>query len=104
MRESLADVAWLQDCVRRVVAERGRLAAALGELDFLRVYPSEGNFLYVEVTRGDARELRARLVERGISVRHFGGPPRVVQGLRITVGKPEHTDALVAALRELAPS
>jgi histidinol-phosphate aminotransferase len=104
VRESLSDVDWLRDCVRRVVAERARLAAALAELDFLRVYPSEGNFLYVEVTRGDARELRARLVQRGISVRHFGGPPRVVQGLRITVGKPEHTDALVAALRELAPS
>ncbi|HWP28334.1 MAG TPA: histidinol-phosphate transaminase [Chloroflexota bacterium] len=101
VRAALADVAYLHDCVRRVVAERERLAAALREFDFLRVYPSEGNFLYVEVTRGGAHALRERLVEQGISVRHFGGPPRIVQGLRITVGKPEHTDALVAALRAL---
>jgi histidinol-phosphate aminotransferase len=105
VRESLQDLPYLQDCVRRIVAERGRLAAALAEFDFLRVYPSEGNFLYAEVTRGDARELRERLVvEHGISLRHFGGPPRIVQGLRITVGKPEHTDLLVAALRAVAPS
>jgi histidinol-phosphate aminotransferase len=99
VRAALEDVGYLHDCVRRVVAERTRLAAALGEFDFLRVYPSEGNFLYVDVTRGSARELREYLAAQGVAVRHFGGPPRIVQGLRITVGKPEHTDALVAALR-----
>jgi histidinol-phosphate aminotransferase len=103
VRESLADVEYLHDCVRKVVAERARMAAALGELDFLKVYPSEGNFLYVEVTRGDAATITAQLAEHGVAVRHFGGPPRIVQGLRITVGKPEHTDALVAALRAVAP-
>jgi len=104
VRESLADVEYLHDCVRKVVAERPRMAAALAELDFLKVYPSEGNFLYVEVTRGDAATITRQLAERGVAVRHFGGPPRIVQGLRITVGKPEHTDALVAALRAVAPA
>jgi histidinol-phosphate aminotransferase len=104
VRESLADVEYLHDCVRKVVAERPRMAAALAELDFLKVYPSEGNFLYVEVTRGDAATITRQLAEQGVAVRHFGGPPRIVQGLRITVGMPEHTDALVAALRAVAPA
>lgn len=103
VQASLADVDYLRDCVDKIVAERPRLAAALAELDFLRVYPSEGNFIYVEVTRGDARTIRERLVDEGISVRHFGGPPRIVQGMRITVGRPEHTDALIAALKKVAP-
>lgn len=103
IRESLKDVAYLHDCVRRVVAERARMMAALREFDFLRVYPSEGNFIYVEVTRGDARTLRDRLAEQGVAVRHFAGPPRIVQGLRITVGRPEHTEMLVAALAKAAP-
>ncbi len=104
VRESLTDVEYLRDCVRKVVAERARMAAALSRLDFLKVYPSEGNFLYVEVTRGDAATITRQLAEHGVAVRHFGGPPRIVQGLRITVGKPEHTDALVAALRAVAPA
>jgi histidinol-phosphate aminotransferase len=104
IQAALDDIAYIQDCVRRVTTERARMAAALAQFDFLRVYPSEGNFLYVEVTRGAARTLRERLVvEHGISLRHFGGPPRIAQGLRITVGKPEHTDALVAGLRAIAP-
>ncbi len=101
IRESLKDLAYLQECVRKVVAERARMAAALRELDFLRVYPSAGNFLYVEVTRGDARTIREQLADQGVAVRHFGGPRRIVQGLRITVGKPEHTDMLMAALLNL---
>ena len=105
VRAALADAEYYRDCIRRILAERARMAEALAGLDFLRVYPSEGNFLYVEVTRGSAREIRERLVvDHGISLRHFGGPPRIVQGLRITVGKPEHTDALVAALHAVAPA
>jgi histidinol-phosphate aminotransferase len=101
VRASLEDVGYLHDCVRKITAERARLASALGEFDFLHVYPSEGNFIYVEVTRGDAREVREHLAAQGVAVRHFGGPPRIAQGLRITVGRPEHTDALVAALRTM---
>jgi histidinol-phosphate aminotransferase len=105
VRESLMDLDYVQGCVRKIVAERARMAAALAEFDWLRVYPSEGNFLYVEVTRGSAAAIRERLVvEHGISLRHFGGPPRIVQGLRITVGKPEHTDLLVQGLRAVAPA
>jgi histidinol-phosphate aminotransferase len=104
VRESLADVGYLRDCVDKVVAERARMAAQLAALDFLKLYPSEGNFLYLEVTRGDAATITRQLAEQGVAVRHFRGPARIAQGLRITVGKPEHTDALVAALRAVAPA
>ncbi|MBX5492054.1 MAG: histidinol-phosphate transaminase [Chloroflexi bacterium] len=103
VQAALDDLAYLQNTVERVKRERERLASLLHQIDYLRVYPSAGNFLYVEVTRGSAARLRARLVQRGISVRHFAAPERIVQGLRITVGTPEHTDRLVAALRDLSP-
>lgn len=103
VQTSLADLGYLHQTIERVKTERDRLARLLGSIDYLKVYPSAGNFIYVEVTRGSAARLRARLVQRGISVRHFAAPERIVQGLRITVGKPEHTDLLIAALRELQP-
>jgi histidinol-phosphate aminotransferase len=104
VRESLADVDWLRECNRKVVAERARMAEKLSAMDFLKVYPSAGNFLYVEVTRGDAATMTRQLAKRGVAVRYFAGPPRIANSLRITVGKPEHTDALIAALAEIRPA
>ena len=41
------------------------------------------------------------LLKKGILVRHFDNP--LLRGcIRISVGKPEHTDALLAALQEFA--
>jgi len=63
----------------------------------LAVFPSETNFLLVRVTPEfglSAVELYEALKERGILVRLFAG----LEAIRITVGKPEHTDALLKAI------
>lgn len=97
---SLEDVPTLQERVAAIVAERERLRQRLTELPWLRPYPSQANFLLCEVTGLAAAEVRARLQERGILVRHFD-LPAVRNCLRISVGKPEHTDRLMAALSEI---
>ncbi len=55
-------------------------------------YPSESNFLYVNVGR-DGRQVFESLVRQGVIVRHFEGP-----WLRITIGLPEENTRCVAAL------
>ncbi len=101
MRESLADRDYLMDVVRRIVAERDRLLRDLAALPILRPHPSRSNFVLCDVVGMDARELRAQLVERGILVRHYD-TPRLRNALRISVGRPEQNDVLLAALSELA--
>jgi len=54
------------------------------------------------VLRGNAREVFLRLQQKGILVRYFE-IPLLENSIRITVGKPEHTDALLRALREIQP-
>jgi histidinol-phosphate aminotransferase len=49
------------------------------------------------VSRGDARKIKRGLDSKGIFVRHFD-TPLLRNMLRISVGKPEHTDALIEAL------
>ncbi len=44
--------------------------------------------------------MQQKLQDRGILVRYFD-QPLVTNCLRISVGKPEHTDALIKALREI---
>ncbi len=101
--ESLADIQCLQDYVGRIISERERLYKQLQGLGFLHPYPSQANFILCRVVEGDARRMHQQLRQRGIFVRHFD-TPLLGDALRISVGKPEHTDALIRALQEIHSS
>ena len=98
---ALEDRAYHQDIVRKTRAERARLEAALGALG-LRWPASQANFLLCDV--GDEAEAVYRTLKRdGILVRWWD-TPELATRLRITVGKPEENDRLVAALKLLLGS
>jgi histidinol-phosphate aminotransferase len=98
--ESLRDVDYLMERVKAIVAERERLFEELKKLEWLKSYPSQANFIFCSVLKGKASELRQKLETRGILVRYFD-LPRLENSLRISVGKPEHTDILIKALQEI---
>jgi len=100
VQESLQDINNLMDRVKDIITERERLFDRLEEIDWLKPYPSKANFIFCSVLRGKASTLHQRLREKGIMVRYFD-QPLVQNGVRISVGKPEHTDALIKTLREL---
>src|SRR5690242_19385063 len=86
----------LEEQTRAIVAERGRLEAALDRIGVAR-FPSAANFVLVRVK--DAPRAFGRLRERGILVRHFhGSHPLLEHCLRLTVGTPQENDRLVEAL------
>ncbi len=97
---SLEDLPTLQDNLGQLIAERARLGAALNELNFLRVYPSSANFLLCRVLDRNARQLKLALEQHGILVRYFD-KPGLRDCIRISVGKPEQTEALLAALKNM---
>ena len=89
------------DMERRVaslIEERGRLFAALSELDGVTVFPSGANFLLFRV-RGDGRAVWKSLLSRGVLIRDFSRWPRLDECLRVTVGTPSENDAFLDALR-----
>lgn len=94
---ALADVEHLERVVGLLTAERERLAAGLAGIPYLRPYPSRANFILCRVVGRDARALKQALEREGILVRYFN-KPGLTDCLRISVGKPEHTAALLAAL------
>lgn len=97
---SLEDAALLQERVRRLIDERERLFGLLSGVPFLRPLPSQANFVLCRVAGADAKDVWQRLRDRGIMVRYFEAP-RLRDCLRISVGLPEQTDALIAALKEI---
>lgn len=88
----------MDDRVRRLVAERERVAGELERVDGLTVYPSGANFLLFRPA-GDGHECWQRLVDRGVLVRDFSRWPRLDGCLRVTIGTPDENDAFLAALR-----
>lgn len=100
LQESLADIEYLHDTVKKIISERERLFTRLGELEFLEPLPSQSNFILCNVTKGDARVIYERLSKRGIFLRYFD-TPLLRNSIRISVGKPEHTDTLIEALKEM---
>ncbi len=92
---ALADRAWHGDVVARTLAERARLEAALTARGW-RWPRSFANFLLCHVGP-EAERLYRALETDGILVRWWS-QPALRETLRITVGRPEHTDRLLAAL------
>jgi histidinol-phosphate aminotransferase len=97
---SLADREYLLGNVARLVAERERLYTGLARFDFLQpVRGSQSNFILCRVLGRDARQLKLALEQQGVLVRHFA-KPGVDNSIRISVGRPADTDALLAALAD----
>lgn len=97
----LDDADYLLETVNRIRVERGRLFRSLRKLNFLQPYPSSGNYILCRVTRGDAHAVHRRLLYQGIVIRKYGDP-LLRDYLRVSVGRPEDTDALMQALRGMA--
>lgn len=108
------------------MAERERLFSKLEEIPYLEPYPSHANFILakvkwlqsgiysvpvhvinlslvicLQVLQGrDAKALKDGLANQGIMVRHYA--KKELSGyIRISVGKPEQTDALMMVLKSL---
>jgi histidinol-phosphate aminotransferase len=84
--------------IAEIVAQRERLTAQLPELPcVLKVWPSDANFLLVQVTDADA--LYAHLLQYGIIVRNRSRVTGCAGCLRFTVGTPEENDRLLQSLK-----
>jgi histidinol-phosphate aminotransferase len=97
---SLDDLAYLREHVARIVAERERMQAALQDIPFLHVSPSQTNFLLCRVRtneQGDALPLKQALEREGILVRHYR-KPGLRDCIRISIGTPQQNEQVLAAL------
>ena len=97
---SLEDIDYLMANVRAIIAERERIYPALQRIGGLRPYPSRANFILIRLRDGRARELKAALEQRGILIRYFD-KPGLRDCVRISIGRPEQNDQVLAALHEI---
>lgn len=88
--------------VRLVTHEREVLLSALEDLDYLEVYPSEGNFLLVRTP--DAKLFFNTLYQNKILAKNLDGTdPQLHNCLRISIGSKEDNQKLLKVLQSLSP-
>ncbi|MAP11215.1 MAG: histidinol-phosphate transaminase [Gammaproteobacteria bacterium] len=98
---SLSQPEQMRDVVAKLTAERARLYEQLESAPQLEpVTGSQANFILCKVVGRDALALKEALERRGILVRHYTSAG-LENCIRISVGRPDQTDALMAALRAL---
>ncbi|WMV23279.1 hypothetical protein MTR67_016677 [Solanum verrucosum] len=96
---ALKNPTYLENVKVALVQERERLFNLLKEVPFLDPYPSYSNFILCKVTSGmDAKKLKEDLATMGVMIRHYNS--KELKGyVRVSVGKPEHTEALMKCLK-----
>ncbi|WP_129714532.1 histidinol-phosphate transaminase [Pedobacter sp. SYP-B3415] len=96
--EALKNVDQVNDWIKQTVAQRNALSDALTTLPLVKqVYPSDANFILVEVT--DPGRIYDRLVDDGIIVRDRSKVTLCEGCLRITVGTPKENELLLERLK-----
>ncbi|HMK42893.1 MAG TPA: histidinol-phosphate transaminase [Dissulfurispiraceae bacterium] len=83
--------------VKNIVAERKRLAKELRSVRGITAFPSEANFILLQVA--DAEGVYKKLIDTGVLVRYLGSA--ISNTLRVTIGTPEENAAFFAALKNI---
>lgn len=96
---SFEDETYFEQTCNKVIKSRDWLTKELQALGF-ETLPSAANFIFTKHPNYDAAELSAGLRKQGVIVRHFKHD-RVSQYLRITVGRDEDNQQLLAIMDTL---
>lgn len=97
---AIAHFAEIKETIASIVAERDRMASLCGELGWLTPLPSQANFVLFGVEGRTAKDVAAALRTKGVLVRYYERPD-LANYVRISAGRPEDTDRLMAALRSI---
>ena len=86
--------------IRAILAEKKKLINTLRKVSFVtKVYPSDANFIMIEVDNADKR--CNELITKGFVIRNRSTQPLCNNCLRITIGTPEENNKLIATLKEI---
>jgi hypothetical protein len=101
-REALSDEDYAERTRRFVAEQREDLLRGIDEIDELRSFPGEANFVLAKIESGDldAPELHERMLSHAIAIRPCGNFAGLDDRFfRVAVGTEEGNERLMAALR-----
>jgi len=97
---ALRHVPEMEARVARISEERGRVAAALGDLP-VDSWPSDANFILFRSRDREAGDVWQALLDRSILIRNCASWNGLRGCLRVTIGTAEENDRFLHALKEI---
>jgi histidinol-phosphate aminotransferase len=83
----------------RIRQQRSVVNTMLAQIDGLKVYPSDANFILVKTATGQAKRIHSALKEKGILIKLLDGSTLMLKDcLRITIGTEEENQRLLSSL------
>ncbi len=85
----------------QICQDRESMKQSLAEIQGIKQYPSDANFILFKVIAGDSAQIFEALKQDKVLIKHFAdtsGP--LANCLRVTIGKPEENQAFVRALKK----
>ena len=99
---SLEDSEYLLGNVKSIVDDREEMFSALEEIDGVKPWPSQGNYILCQLDGpGKAGDMVSLLADKGIFVRNFGSD-RLTDCFRVAIGTPDENAAFLNAVREIS--
>lgn len=99
---AIDDKEYLKSGVAMVRAERKKLIEAVSEKTPYKAYPSEGNFIIVDVSPKTSKEAVDAFLKKGVLVRTCDSFRNIGKNtIRITVGTPEMNQKVIEAFKSL---
>ena len=90
----------MQEAVRKLKGERGKLIKALNQIEGVQAFDSQADFLLVNTLK-PADEVNENLLQWGIMLKKWGKIRQYDNCFRVTVGLPEMNLKLIKALKEI---
>lgn len=86
--------------VSRLIKTRDKVYEQLNTREDLEVYPSCSNFILFHLKRKNAVDIREKLEQQGILLRHFN-TPQLQNHLRVSVGTEEQMEIFISSFFRL---
>ncbi|MBI2593404.1 histidinol-phosphate transaminase [Candidatus Daviesbacteria bacterium] len=93
----LKDLKFARENITKLKLERSRLSKKLSSIPYLKVFPSETNFVFAQVFVSDFKDFKKYLLENRTLLRYFESD-LVRKSVRITISQPKVNDKVFSLL------
>ncbi len=93
---TLGDISFAKTSIQKIITERERLYNELKLVKDIQVYRGYGNFLLIQIKKGDYELLKKSFEKNKIALRYY---PKLNNGIRVTIGKPEQNNKVLTVLK-----
>lgn len=95
------DLSFAKKSIQKIISERERVYKRLKLIQNIKVYESYGNYIFIQTEKENYEFLRQTFEKNKIALRYY---PELNNGIRITIGKPQQNNKVLAVFSLLSNS